>query len=147
MENSRAINKNNLNIDVKADGQIKIVFNNETTLNVDAAKNLYDILKPIFEKQQNQEPALPEEPEEAGIYATQTGLLLAKNNNDKWSYKKPPYDENGILDIIGEEFACYLYTSTKDWDAVVKTIGVDAFPLKRITESDVIALAQSKSEE
>lgn len=137
MENSRAINKNNLNIDIQADGQIKIIVNNETTLNVDAAKNLYDILKPIFEKQQNQEPTLLEEPEEAGLYATQNGILLTKDDDGDWSYRKYPYEVNVTWSTE------YKSMWEDDWEVVVATIGEDAFPLRSITERDVIALAQS----
>ena len=85
--------------------------------------------------------ALPEEPEEKGLYVSQNGILLIKDDDGEWTYRKSPYMENAYFeDGLGFiEFA-------DDWRQVVDTIGVEAFPLKHIGKSDVIALAQSKHE-
>lgn len=88
------------------------------------------------------EPALPEEPEERGVYVAQTGELLAKDSDDEWSYKEPPYDRNGRWNT-GCDYCDDIHTYTQDWDAVVDTIGSEAFPLKRVTKERLVEFAQS----
>lgn len=84
---------------------------------------------------------LPDEPEERGVYVAQTGELLTKDSDDEWSYKDTPYDKNGrwnnCCDLCDD-----IHTYTQDWGAVVDTIGKEAFPLKRLSENDVIAFAK-----
>lgn len=113
--------------------------------NASDVKQLFDELSKHFSgetaEQVDEEPTLPEEPEEKGLYVTQNGILLLKDDDGDWSYKKSPYVENAYFES-GYAFITY----ADNWEHVVKTIGVDAFPLKRIDKSDVIALAKSNNE-
>ena len=78
---------------------------------------------------------LPEEPEEAGSYITQNGLLLSKDDDGDWSYRKYPYAVNATWDDV------YSAVWQNDWKIVVATLGAHAFPLKHITVSDMMSIA------
>lgn len=120
-------------------------------LPVAQSKQLYEQLKERFEDATDDESddesddlldhlyddtTLPEEPEEEGCYVTQNGILLTKYGDGDWTYRKYPYAKN-------EPWKDELYPPqyTNDWKHVVATIGDNAFPLKRITISDMMSIA------
>lgn len=86
------------------------------------------------------EPTLPEEPNEEGLYVSQQGHVLLKDLDGDWSLG------SWIFKNTGETWSDdFIYT--RDWDLVVKDLGMDAFPLKRIDRSDIASLAQSGNEQ
>lgn len=115
-------------------------------LTVEQSKDLYEQLKEHFEDATDDETdglldhlyddtTLPEEPEEAGLYVTQNGILLIKDDDGDWSYRKYPYE------LMASWSAECVSLWEDDWKVVVTTLGDDAFPLKHITISDIMSIA------
>ena len=116
-------------------------FTQTVLLNTEQSRTLYEQLKEHFEHEESvltEEPALPEEPEVAGIYVSRKGHVLKKYCDNYWAYAAPSLT---LSDKEKRWSNCERFTS--NWDLVVKDLSVDAFPLKRIDRNYISSLAQS----
>lgn len=70
------------------------------------------------------------EPEEEGLYLTQTGTLLYRDGKGDWSVRRPTLDDGKYgTEPLNRVWSDGLPASHVTWPLVVSTFGAGAFPL------------------